>query len=164
MVNHYATDIIASVSERNGHFWLSATDLQKARLPASRLTQPQLDISAMPDVQVKYDSDQKRLLLQVPDSWLPQQNLIIGNAPHRYEGLNSQGALFNYDIYPNRNQHNHAKLSVWNELCLFSMAGSLSTTRVFKQPISGDHHHNDNQGFTRYDTTYTNENENHVLS
>ncbi|QBY41592.1 fimbria/pilus outer membrane usher protein [Arsenophonus nasoniae] len=158
VVNKYATGIIAVVNERNGHFWLSAADLQKAGFPASRLTQPQLDVSAMAEVQVKYDSAQQRLLLQVPDSWLPQQDLTIGNAPRRYPGLTSQGALFNYDIYANRTQHNHTQFSVWNELRLFSMAGTLSSTGVFKQHIAGSDNNNTNQGFTRYDTTYTNEN------
>ncbi|MDR5617060.1 fimbria/pilus outer membrane usher protein [Arsenophonus sp.] len=164
VVNQYATGIIAIVNERKGHFWLSAADLQKVGLPAAKLTQPQIDVSTMPDVQVNYDSAQQRLLLQVPDSWLPQQNLTIGNNPHRYQGLSSQGALFNYDIYANRTQHNHSQISVWNELRLFSMAGSLSSTGVFKQQIGGSDQHNDNQGFTRYDTTYTNENENHAIS
>ncbi|HGJ5897709.1 hypothetical protein [Arsenophonus apicola] len=50
VVNQYATGIIAVVNERNGHFWLSAADLQKAGLPASRLTQSQLDVSAMSEV------------------------------------------------------------------------------------------------------------------
>lgn len=162
VVNQYATGIIAVVNERNGHFWLSAADLQKAGLPASRLTQSQLDVSAMSEVEVKYDSAQQRLLLQVPDSWLPQQDLNIGNAPRRYQGLSSQGALFNYDIYANRTQHNHTQLSVWNELRLFSTAGTLSSTGVFKQQIAGSD--NNNQGFTRYDTSYSNENENHILS
>ncbi|WP_238337412.1 hypothetical protein [Arsenophonus endosymbiont of Aphis craccivora] len=48
--NQYATGIIEIVNERKGHFWLSATDLQKAGLPAAKLTQPQIDVSTMPDV------------------------------------------------------------------------------------------------------------------
>ncbi|PAV02002.1 fimbrial assembly protein, partial [Arsenophonus sp. ENCA] len=164
VVNQYASGIIAIVNERKGHFWLSATDLQKAGLPATKLTQPQIDVSAMPNVQVNYDSAQQRLLLQVPDSWLPPQNLMVGNSPRRFAALSSQGELFNYDLYANRTQHNDTQLSIWNELRLFGMAGSLSSTGVFKQQIGGNHQHKDNQGFTRYDTTYINENENHVLS
>lgn len=38
------------------------------------------------------------------------------------------------------------------------MAGTLSSTGVFKQHIAGSDNNNTNQGFTRYDTTYTNEN------
>ncbi|WP_238149289.1 hypothetical protein [Arsenophonus endosymbiont of Aleurodicus floccissimus] len=63
MVNQHASRIIAVVHERKGHFWLSSTDLQKVSLPATKLTQPKIDISTMPDVQVNYDSAQQRLLL-----------------------------------------------------------------------------------------------------
>ncbi|MGK3143484.1 fimbria/pilus outer membrane usher protein [Pantoea sp. C2G6] len=164
VVNQQASGNIVPVERRDDHFWLRSGDLQRAGLPLARLgPQPQVDVSALQPVKVEYDAARQRLLLTVPPAWLPGQ--VIGTAQNgpRYPGRTSRGALVNYDLYVSRTDNSGTRLSAWNELRLFSEAGHLSSNGVWQQQLEGRHRYQD-EGYIRYDSWWSNEEEDAALS
>jgi len=164
VVNQQARGDIVTVEQRDGHFWLRSGDLQRAGLPLDKLgQQPQIDVSALPQVKVEYDDARQRLLLTVPPGWLPGQ--VIGEAQNgpRYPGRTSDGALINYDLYASRTDNSGTRLSAWNELRLFGAAGQFSSNGVWQQQLEGSNSYQDD-GYIRYDSWWSNENENAAIS
>lgn len=164
VVNQQERGDIVAVEQRDGHFWLRSGDLQRAGLPLEKLgQQPQIDVSALPQVRVEYDDVRQRLLLTVPPGWLPGQ--VIGEAQNgpRYPGRSSSGALLNYDLYASRTDNSGTRLSAWNELRLFGAAGQLSSNGVWQQQLEGSNRYQDD-GYIRYDSWWSNENENAAIS
>ena len=164
IVNQQARGDIVAVEQRDGHFWLRSGDLQRAGLPQDKLgSQPQVDVSVMPQVKVEYDDARQRLLLSVPPGWLPGQ--VIGEAQNgpRYPGRTSSGALINYDLYASRTDNSGTRLSAWNELRLFGPAGQFFSNGVWQQQLEGSNSYQDD-GYIRYDSGWSNENENAAIS
>jgi len=164
VVNQQARGDIVTVEQRDGHFWLRSGDLQRAGLPLDKLgQQPQIDVSALPQVKVEYDDARQRLLLTVPPGWLPGQ--VIGEAQNgpRYPGRTSNGALINYDLSASRTDNSGPRLSAWNELRLFGAAGQFSSNGVWQQQLEGSNSYQDD-GYIRYDSWWSNENENAAIS
>lgn len=164
VVNQQARGDIVTVEQRDGHFWLRSGDLQRAGLPLDKLgQQPQIDVNALPQVKVEYDDARQRLLLTVPPGWLPGQ--VIGEAQNgpRYPGRTSNGALINYDLYASRTDNTGTRLSAWNELRLFGAAGQFSSNGVWQQQLEGSNSYQDD-GYIRYDSWWSNENENAAIS
>jgi len=164
VVNQQARGDIVTVEQRDGHFWLRSGDLQRAGLPLDKLgQQPQINVSALPQVKVEYDDARQRLLLTVPPGWLPGQ--VIGEAQNgpRYPGRTSNGALINYDLYTSRTDNSGTRLSAWNELRLFGAAGQFSSNGVWQQQLEGSNSYQDD-GYIRYDSWWSNENENAAIS
>ncbi len=164
IVNQQARGDIVAVEQRDGHFWLRSGDLQRAGLPQDKLgSQPQVDVSVIPQVKVEYDDARQRLLLTVPPGWLPGQ--VIGEAQNgpRYPGRTSSGALINYDLYASRTDTSGTRLSAWNELRLFGPAGQFFSNGVWQQQLEGSTSYQDD-GYIRYDSGWSNENENAAIS
>lgn len=164
VINQQENGNIVPVEQRNDHFWLRSGDLQRAGLPLDKLgEQAQIDVSSLQSVSVEYDAARQRLLLTVPPEWLPGQ--VIGEAKNgpRYPGRTSAGALINYDLYASRTDTTGTRLSAWNELRLFGDAGHVSTNGVWQQQLEGSPAYQDN-GYIRYDSWWSNEDENAVMS
>lgn len=154
---------IVPVIFRNGHYWLRAGDLQRAGLPPEKLSGAEVDVSAMPEVRAEYDSQRQRLLLTIPAAWLPAQTFRGEENAPRYPGRSSTGALLNYDFYTSRNSQSGSRLSAWNEFRLFGAAGQFSSNGVWQQQLSGGESYL-NEGYIRYDSWWSYEDENRVLS
>lgn len=163
IVNQRANGNIVPAERRNGEFWLRSGDLQRAGLPAEKLQGQQIDVNQLPGVRVEYDEPRQRLLLTVPPAWLPVQTLGEAQQGPRYPGRASNGALLNYDFYATRTDNAGSRLSSWNELRLFGPAGQFSTNGVYTQPLAGGVR-GQQQGYIRYDTWFSNENEHAALS
>lgn len=164
VVNQRDGGAIVPVERRDGHLLVRAGDLQRAGIPAEKLPGPQLvDVSQWPEVSANYDDPRQRLLLTVPPAWLPGQ--VIGEAQNepRYPGRATTGALFNYDLYATRTTNAGTRLSAWNELRFFGAAGQFSSNGVWQQQIEGRAPAQDD-GYIRYDTWWSNEDENNVVS
>lgn len=163
VVNQQDRQQVVPVIFRNGHYWLRASDWQQAGLPADKLNGAEIDVSALPDVQAQYDSQRQRLLLTVPPEWLPEQTLSRRDNTPRYPGRSSPGALLNYDFYTSHNSQAGSRLSAWNELRLFGGAGQFSSNGVWQEQLSGNSSYL-NDGYIRYDTWWSYEDENRILS
>ncbi|EJL87125.1 fimbria/pilus outer membrane usher protein [Pantoea sp. GM01] len=163
VVNQGERGDIVPVERKNGAFWVRRGDLERAGIPAGKLQGQQIDVSNLSGAKVEYDERRQRLLLTVPPAWLPGQT--IGqqlNAP-RFPGRASNGVLLNYDFYATRTDNAGSRLSSWNELRLFGPAGQFSTNGVYVQQLEGGVS-GQQEGYIRYDTWFSNENENAAIS
>ncbi|MDL4913998.1 MAG: fimbria/pilus outer membrane usher protein [Enterobacterales bacterium endosymbiont of Blomia tropicalis] len=164
IVNQQAREDIVPVEQRNNHFYLRAGDLQRAGIPAEKFRgQQQIDVNQMTEVKVEYDANRQRLLLSVPPGWLPSQTLGESRNSPRYPGRTSTGALMNYDLYVTRTDSSGTRLSAWNEWRFFGSAGQFSSNGVWQQQIEGGKRYQ-NDGYIRYDTWWSNEYENAIVS
>lgn len=153
IVNHYDTQRVVPVIQRAGEFYVSRDDLQQAGLPAEHLPQGEVNVSRLPQVTTQYDSSGQRLLLSVPQDWLPERATPFGGETTANDAHNGSGALLNYDFYSSHTQNGDSQASVWHELRFFNDAGSLSSTGYVRQNLSGDDDQQD--GYVRYDTVFT---------
>ncbi len=163
VVNQGERGNIVPVERKNGDFWLRNGDLQRAGIPAEKLQGQQIAVSQLSGVKVEYDERRQRLLLTVPPAWLPEQTIGQAQSGPRYPGRASNGALLNYDFYATRTDNAGSRLSSWNELRLFGPAGQFSTNGVYTQQLEGGAS-GQQEGYIRYDTWLSNENENAALS
>ncbi|ERK17273.1 Sigma-fimbriae usher protein [Pantoea sp. AS-PWVM4] len=163
IINQGEQGNIVPVEQKNGDFWLRRGDLERAGIPADKLQGQQINVNQLNSVKVDYDNQRQRLLLTVPPAWLPGQ--VIGqshNGP-RYPGRSSTGALLNYDFYATRTDHSGTRLATWNELRLFGAAGQFSSNGVWQQQLEGSAPQQQ-EGYIRYDTWWSNENEEAIVS
>ncbi|MFT4269874.1 MAG: fimbria/pilus outer membrane usher protein [Pantoea sp.] len=163
IINQGEQGNIVPVEQKNGDFWLRRGDLERAGIPADKLQGQQINVNQLNSVKVDYDNHRQRLLLTVPPAWLPGQ--VIGqshNGP-RYPGRSSTGALLNYDFYATRTDHSGTRLATWNELRLFGAAGQFSSNGVWQQQLEGSAPQQQ-EGYIRYDTWWSNENEEAIVS
>ncbi|XXN62714.1 fimbria/pilus outer membrane usher protein [Enterobacter ludwigii] len=163
VVNQGQRGEIVPVERKNGDFWLRRGDLQRAGIPAEKLQGQQIDVNQLSGAKVEYDERRQRLLLTVPPAWLPGQTIGQRQDAPRFPGRASNGALLNYDFYATRTDNAGSRLSSWNELRFFGPAGQFSTNGVYVQQLEGGVS-GQQEGYIRYDTWFSNENENAVIS
>ncbi len=163
VVNQSDRGDIVPVERKNGDFWVRSGDLQRAGIPAEKLQGQQIDINKLADVKVDYDERRQRLLLTVPPAWLPGQVIGKDQRGPRYPGRSSNGALLNYDFYATRTDNAGSRLSSWNELRFFGPVGQFSTNGVYTQQLEGGVS-GQQEGYIRYDTWFSNEDENDAIS
>lgn len=153
IVNHYDTQRVVPVMQRAGEFYVSRDDLLQAGLPAEHLSQGEVNVSRLPQVTTQYDSSGQRLLLSVPQDWLPERATPFGGEARVNEAHNGRGALLNYDFYSSHSQNGDSQASIWHELRFFNDVGSLSSTGYVRHILAGDGERQD--GYVRYDTVFT---------
>lgn len=151
VINHYDTRQVLPVVQREGNYFMSSADLQRAGLPGEHLPQGEVNLSTLPDVRVDYDGNGQRLLLSVPRDWLPARATSFQDGVPRSEPVNGQGALVNYDLYTSQTEHGAGQISLWHEFRYFYDAGSLSSTGSLRHILSGNYPQQ--EGYIRYDTT-----------
>ncbi|MGB9097751.1 fimbria/pilus outer membrane usher protein, partial [Erwinia sp.] len=164
VVNDQDSGQVVPVEFKDNHYLLRAGDLQRAGLPTSKINASIVDVSTLPEVKAEYDRARQRILLTVPPAWLPKQTIASAeaNGP-RYPGRTTPGVLFNYDLYTSHTSASGTRLSAWNEFRLFSDSGQFSTNGVYQEQLSGTPGSQD-EGFLRYDTWWSNQDENRSLS
>lgn len=160
--NQWDSGQVVPVTRRDGQYFISSADLQRAGLPGDKLPAGEVNVTTLAQVNVSYDSAGQRLMLNVPNDWLPQQAVALGQRDPRVEPLSGTGALLNYDIYASSMQGAGSQATAWHELRMFSGRYSLSSTGTFRQAFSG--YDSQSDGYRRYDTTLTGTDENEVLS
>lgn len=163
VVNQQERGDIVPIERRDGDFWVRAGDLQRAGIPVEKLAAPLVNISRLPDVTTRYDDRRQRLLVTVPPDWLPNQTIAQQQNGPRYPGRTSSGALLNYDLYATRTDEVGSRISAWNELRLFGQYGQFASNGVWQQQLEGETS-TPQDGYVRYDTWWSNENENQILS
>lgn len=164
VVNGQDSGEVVPVEFRDNHYYLRAGDLQRAGIPSARITSSMVDVTSMPEVSAEYDQARQRIVLKVPPAWLPRQT-IEGEqrAGPRYPGRTTPGALFNYDLYTSHTAQSGTRLSAWNEFRLFGVAGQFSSNGVWQEQLSGTPG-SVNEGYLRYDTWFSYQDENRSLS
>ncbi|CAJ0999209.1 fimbria/pilus outer membrane usher protein [Sodalis praecaptivus] len=162
IVNQADNGLIVPVTLVQGHFLLRAQDLRQAGLPAEKLTADWVDVSAMPEVQVHFDAQRQQLQLSVPPAWLPAQAFSHKRHAPRYPAKTSTGMVLNYDVYTARFYNGALRTSAWNEWRLFGDDGFFSHDGMLQRSLSGTT--STRNGYIRYDTAWSNQNEDDALS
>lgn len=151
VINHYDTQQVVPVAQRQGDYYVASADLQRAGLSAEHLPQREVNLSTLPDVRVQYDGNGQRLLLSVPREWLPARATAFRDGLPRVEPVNGTGVLLNYDVYTSQTEHGAGQISAWHELRYFHDAGTFSSTGSLRRTLNGNYPQQD--GYIRYDTT-----------
>nr|WP_236661038.1 fimbria/pilus outer membrane usher protein [Pseudomonas soli] len=163
LVNQVAKAELVPVQQRAGRLYLASEVLREAgvRLPGE--PQGEVALDDIPGLHSDYDSQNQRLLLQVPPAWLPDQQVGDRNLYPASDARSSFGALLNYDAYLNDTDEGGSYLAAWNELRLFDDWGTFSTTGQWRQSFNGAQAQG-RQGFLRYDSTFRYTNEQRLLT
>ena len=164
VVNQMPKAELVPVQQRAGRLYLDSEVLRTAgiTLPGQPLGEIALD--SLPALHSDYDSQNQRLLLQVPAAWLPAQQVGDRNLYPASDARSSFGALFNYDLYLNDTDESGTYLAAWNEIRLFDSWGTFATTGQWRQGFNGATNAQTGQGFLRYDTTWRYTDEQRLLS
>lgn len=152
-VNQVAKAELVPVQQRAGRLYLASEVLREAGIRLPGEPQGEVALDEIPGLHSDYDSQNQRLLLQVPPAWLPDQQVGERYLYPASDARSSFGALLNYDAYLNDTDEGGSYLAAWNELRLFDDWGTFSTTGQWRQSFNGAQAQG-RQGFLRYDTTF----------
>lgn len=153
LVNQVPKAELVPVQQRAGRLYLASDVLRAAGLKLPHDPQGEVALDAIAGLHSDYDSQNQRLLLQVPPAWLPEQQVGSRSLFPPSEARSSFGALLNYDAYLNDTDEGGTYLAAWNELRLFDSWGTFSTTGQWRQSFNGAQAQS-REGFLRYDTTF----------
>ncbi|MEQ6925497.1 fimbria/pilus outer membrane usher protein [Pseudomonas mosselii] len=162
-VNQVAKAELVPVQQRAGRLYLASEVLREAGIRLPGEPQGEVALDEIPGLHSDYDSQNQRLLLQVPPAWLPDQQVGERNLYPASDARSSFGALLNYDAYLNDTDEGGSYLAAWNELRLFDDWGTFSTTGQWRQSFNGAQAQG-RQGFLRYDTTFRYTDEQRLLT
>jgi len=154
LVNQVPRAELVPVQQRAGGLFLDSQVLRAAGIALPGNPQGEVALDAVAGLHCDYDSQNQRLLLQVPPAWLPDQQVGNRNLYPASDARSSFGALFNYDLYLNDTDEGGTYLAAWNELRLFDSWGTFATTGQWRQSFNGAAADDSRQGFLRYDTTW----------
>ena len=162
-VNQVAKAELVPVQQRAGRLYLASEVLRAAGVSLPGEPQGEVALDDISGLHSDYDSQNQRLLLQVPPAWLPDQQVGDRNLYPASDARSSFGALLNYDAYLNDTDEGGSYLAAWNELRLFDDWGTFSTTGQWRQSFNGATAQG-RQGFLRYDTTFRYTDEQRLLT
>lgn len=154
LVNQMPKAELVPVQQRAGRLFLGSDVLRAAGVKLPGDPQGEVALDSVAGLHTDYDSQNQRLLLQVPAAWLPDQQLGDRNLYPASDARSSFGALFNYDAYLNDTDDGGTYLAAWNELRVFDSWGTFSTTGQWRQSFNGAPDADTREGFLRYDTTW----------
>jgi len=154
MVNQMPKAELVPVQQRAGQLYLDSEVLRAAGVSLPGDPQGEIALDAVSGLHTDYDSQNQRLLLQVPPAWLPDQQVGDRSLYPPSDARSSFGALFNYDLYLNDTEDAGTYLAAWNELRLFDSWGTFASTGQWRQSFNGAQADDTRQGFLRYDTTW----------
>ncbi|VVP86936.1 Outer membrane usher protein FimD [Pseudomonas fluorescens] len=154
LVNQVPRAELVPVQQRAGRLYVNSEDLRAAGIRVPGDPQGEIALDTIPGLHSDYDSQNQRLLVQVPPAWLPGQEIGDRTLRSAGEARSSFGALLNYDLYLNDTDEGGTHLAAWNELRVFDSWGTLSSTGQWRQSFSGNASGDRQRGFLRYDTTW----------
>jgi len=162
VVNGQSDNQVVPVVYRNNAYWVEAGVLAKNHVRLNGQQQGLVNIASLPQVKAQYVAATQQLILQVPDDWLPKQNVSGDNLMGYTPAQSSTGLLFNYDAYYSDPHDGQRSLATWMEQRLFSSVGILTNTGTWRYNMEGspgDVDSTSQDGYIRYDTfwRYTDE-------
>ncbi len=167
VVNGQTTKQVVPVNYEKGHYIISAEDFSQLKLPVTAPPKQPVTLDTLDNITVSYDSNNQRLLLQVPSEWLPNQEIGgDGGTPAIAKAMSSLGFIFNYDIYANQpaKRKDNGYVAAWNEQRLFGEYGTLSNTGTYRESLNAQDRKNSKQGYLRYDTQWRYDDEEKIIS
>lgn len=143
---------VVQVEQRAQHFIVAADDLRTARVTIPGNPTGRIDLDTLSDVRVVYERYAQQLLVHVPPSWLPTQQIRTArSASDLVVQHSSPGVVATYDLYQSRAIGSSTQ-SAWNESRLFGRWGTLSNTLLLRRVAAGSRPADTT--LLRYDTTW----------
>ncbi|OSM96991.1 hypothetical protein AU509_09750 [Lonsdalea britannica] len=132
---YYLTLIVNGVSDRQvvpvqyirGHFSVESGVLAKNHVHIGTQRSGWVDVNALPEVKVYYDSGNQSLNLTVPLEWLPEQSANSGEMVKATKAQSTPGLAFNYDAYYFKGYQSSQSVTTWLEQRLFNDYASYPT-------------------------------------
>lgn len=167
IVNGASTGHIAVIDYEQGEFFILPQDLAATNIAEShwqfapKNTKNKISLNNIDGVSVEYEQNMQRLLISVPPSWLPGNELsLLGNRQYQ-PALTDTGAVLNYDLFVSKNHHN-TNLGLWHEFRTFGRYGALTTSGTYRKSFKNN---NNNQNkYLRYDTKFRYSNDSRLLT
>jgi len=167
VVNGQTDNQVVPVTYRNNAWFVEAGVLTKNHVHLNGPQHGLVDVGALPDVKSEYNAANQQLVLQVPDAWLPQQNVSSDNLLGYTPSQSSNGLLFNYDSYYTDPHQGPRSVATWMEQRLFSSVGILTNTGTWRYNMDtppGVVEGTAKDGYIRYDTFWRYSDEKNLIS
>src|SRR5471030_749556 len=167
VVNGQSDNQVVPVVYRNNAYWVEAGVLAKNHVRLNGQQQGLVNIASLPQVKAQYVAATQQLILQVPDDWLPKQNVSGDNLMGYTPAQSSTGLLFNYDAYYSDPHDGQRSLATWMEQRLFSSVGILTNTGTWRYNMDtppGVVEGTAKDGYIRYDTFWRYSDEKNLIS
>src|SRR5471030_1066 len=167
VVNGQTDNQVVPVTYRNNAWFVEAGVLTKNHVHLNGPQQGLVEVGALPDVKSEYNAANQQLVLQVPDAWLPQQNVSSDNLLGYTPSQSSNGLLFNYDSYYTDPHEGPRSVATWMEQRLFSSVGILTNTGTWRYNMDtppGFTESSTSDGYLRYDTYWRYNDEQRLIS
>jgi len=105
VVNGQTDNQIVPVLYRNNAYFIESGVLAKNHVRTNGQDQGLVNVTTLPGVKATYNAGMQQMVIQVPDDWLPRQNVNSDNLIGFTPSQSSNGLLFNYDaFYPDPHQ------------------------------------------------------------
>lgn len=154
VINNAVTGKLAKVTLREHQILLAVRDLRAAGITLNLPETAQLNLSTVPEVEATYESETQRLLIRVPDQWLPNQHFENSQAAPRIRPETNFGAMLNYDLYVTASNTGNSA-SLWTDARLFDGFGTIRSTGAYRGSFGRDRGAGKAHKFTRFDTNWT---------
>ncbi|MGQ6549187.1 fimbria/pilus outer membrane usher protein [Serratia sp. IR-2025] len=166
VVNGQSDGQVVPVTYRDNAYYVEAGVLAKNHVQ-TKGQQGLIKVEELPGVKVKYDSAAQQLIFQVPDAWLPKQDVGGGELMNYTMAQSSTGLLLNYDSYYTDPHEGSRSVATWMEQRLFSNLGFISNTGTYRYNIdtaSGEGGSAVQDRYLRYDTFWRYSDEQDLIS
>src|SRR5476649_771973 len=166
VVNGQSDNQVVPVVYRNNAYWVEAGVLAKNHVHLNGQQQGLVNIATLPQVKANYVAATQQLILQVPDDWLPKQDVSGDNLIGYTPAQSSTGLLFNYDAYYTDPHDGPRSVATYLEQRLFSSVGILTNTGTWRYNMDngGNNGGSAQDGYLRYDTYWRYNDEQRLIS
>ncbi|CCG87960.1 fimbria/pilus outer membrane usher protein [Erwinia piriflorinigrans] len=163
VVNGRSDDRLTQVEVHGSQYLVPADALQRMYVRANSAS-GKVDVITLPQVTTHYDSGQQRLVMTVPENWLPIQMVGKQSLIGYQQAESGNGLLLGYDSYSLHTRGGQSTTNTWLEQRLFSSAGSLSNTGTWRNNWSKNSETNIREGYLRYDTNWKYNDEKNMIA
>lgn len=165
VINGRQTGNVVPISYRGGHYYLTPQQLIDAGLPVADKQAKEIAVDQLDKVDVTYSGETQQLMINVPNDWLPNQNISATDPEQRLKAQSSLGFLFNYDAYASQSgSGNPGYFSLWSEQRLFDGFGVIANTGIYRGSFNNDSTSEQNSRYVRYDSSWRYSDEDSMLS
>ncbi|MFO6299456.1 fimbria/pilus outer membrane usher protein [Rahnella selenatireducens] len=166
VVNGQTDNQVVPVVYRNNAYFVESGVLAKNHVHTHGQQDGLVNISALPGVKATYNAAVQQMVIQVPDDWLPKQDVSSDNLIGYTPAQSSNGLLLNYDAYYTDPHDGPRSVATLLEQRLFSSVGILTNTGTFRESLGSNGSDNGNvqNGYLRYDTFWRYNDEQRLVS
>lgn len=166
VVNGQTDNQVVPVIWRSGAYFVESGVLAKNHVHTNGQQQGLVNVSALPGVKASYNAALQQMIIQVPDDWLPKQDVSGDNLIGYTPAQSSTGLLFNYDAYYTDPHDGPRSVATYLEQRLFSNVGILTNTGTWRYNMdnSGNNGGSAQDGYLRYDTYWRYNDEQRLIS